>query len=340
MRRHLVLLPFALWLLPFQLTPAIADAAAQPVAQSVAQSVFEESSKDFGSVPRGTTLTHNFTLNNPTKTVLRVAGVRTSCTTCMSAAVGQVEVPPGESTVLAVTVDTRKFSGARTFTCHVQFDKPTFMEAQVLILANSRDDITLTPGQLAFGKVKKGSGPSAAVSIEHHGTAGWQITGVQNENGFLLAQLKETSRAGKHVIYQLSVKLREDIPVGVWHADVWLKTNDAATPRIRVPLSVEVEGLLTATPAEVVLGRVKPGGKVERKVVIRSAVPFKVTKVAGTDDHFVIRPDNDETKTVHVLSVSFAAGAEPGELARRIEVETDLPEENRVEFIVRAQVGP
>ncbi len=309
-----------------------------------AQAIFEDVSKDFGSVPRGTTLTHNFTLNNPSKAALHVSGIRSSCTNCMSAAVGQVDVPPGESTVLAVTIDTRKFSGARTFTCHVQFDKPVFMEAQVLILANSRDDITLTPGQLAFGKVRKGSAPSASVTIEHRGAvrgvAQWQITGVQNENGFLLPQLKETSRSGREVVYQLSVKLREDIPAGVWHADVWLKTNDATTPRIRVPLSVEVEGLLTVTPGEVVLGRVKAGSKTQRRVVLRSATPFRVVKVAGVDDQFAVRPDNDESKTVHVLHVTHTAAGGAGEVAKRFQVQTDLREEPDVEFVVRAQIGP
>ncbi len=320
-----------------------------------AEAIFEDLSKDFGSVPRGTTLTHNFTLNNPTKSPLHISGIRTSCTNCMSAAVGQVDVPPGESTVLAVTIDTRKFSGDRKFTCHVQFDKPVFMEAQVLIMANSRDDITLTPGQLAFGKIKKGSGPSADVTIDHRGPGNWQITGVHNENGYLLPQLKENSRVNGQVVYQLSVKLRDDIPVGVWHADVWLKTNDAATPRIRVPLSVEVEGLLTATPAEVVLGRVKPGSKTERRVVIRAAAPFKVLSVTGVDDRFTVRPDNDDSKTVHVLNVTFVAGnelgergergdrgerGERGELARRFQVRTDLRDEPTVEFTVRAQVGP
>jgi hypothetical protein len=128
--------------------------------------------------------------------------------------------------------------------------------------------------------------------------------------------------------------------VGAWHADVWLRTNDAATPRIRIPLTVEIEGTVTVTPGDVALGRVKAGGHAERKVVIRGAVPFKIRQIEGVDDHLHVTGGSDEAKPFHILRVDFQAGPDAGELSRQIRVVTDLPEDGVAEFRVQALVTP
>ena len=299
--------------------------------------LFEESSRDLGSVPRGTTLTHQFKLNNPTNAPLHVANLRTSCG-CATAAIGKEEIQPGESTIILVTIDTRKYSGPRKFTIHVLIDRPFVEEVRLMLDAISRDDVMLTPGQLAFGRVKRGTAPKSAVSIEYQGAANWKITDIENENGYLLPQVEEVSRLTGHVVYQLSVKLRDDLPVGAWHADVWLKTNDPSTPRIRVPLVVEVESNLTVTPAEVVMGTVKAGSQAERKVVIRGTSPFKITGIEGENQLFQVSGRSDEAKSVHVLKITLAAGQVPQECIQRFKVQTNLPLENEVEFAVQAQV--
>jgi hypothetical protein len=299
--------------------------------------LFDDISKDFGNVPRGTILTHQFRLNNPTNAALHVTSLRTSCG-CATASVGKDEIQPNESTAVVVTIDTRKYSGPRNFTVYVLIDRPFLEEVRLALQATSRDDVMLTPGQLTFGRIKRGVAAKSTVNIEYHGTANWRIDGIENDNGYLLPQLEETSRLTGHVIYQLSVKLREDLPVGAWHADVWLKTNDAATPRIRVPLVVEVESALTATPAEVVMGAVKTGSQSERKVVIRGSTPFKITAIDGENDRFQVSGKSDEAKAVHVLKITLTAGKEAQECGQHFKVHTDLPQDGEVEFAVQAQV--
>lgn len=299
--------------------------------------LFDEASRDLGSVPRGTTLIHQFKLNNPTNAPLHVSSLRTSCG-CATAVVAKDEIQPGESTVVLVTIDTRKYSGPRNFTIYVLIDRPFMDEVRLALQAFSRDDVMLTPGQLAFGRVKRGTTPKVTVSIEYHGTANWKITDIENENGYLQPQLDEISRLTGHVVYQLAVKLRDDLPVGAWHADIWLKTNDPATPRIRIPLIVEVESNLTVTPAEVPMGTVKAGSQAERKVVIRGTAPFKITGIEGVNNRFQVSGKSDEAKAVHVLKITFTAGPEPQECVQHFKVQTNLPQESDVEFVVQAQV--
>jgi hypothetical protein len=304
-----------------------------------AQALFAELSKDFGSVPRGTLLTHQFRFTNTTQLPLHVAAVRSSCT-CATPTIDRAEIPPGEATAVTVSVDTRKFAGLRTFTIYIQFDQPFVGETRLTLQANSREDVAIEPSYLAFGRIRQGSSPTASVTIEYRGIQNWQITGVENDNGYLQVQLQESPRRLGLATYHLTATLHPNTPVGAWHADVWLKTNDAATPRIRVPLTVEVEGMLTATPRDVLLGRVKPGGSAERKVVVRGPAPFQILKIEGVDEHLHISAAREEVKAFHVLRVHLKAGQEAGELSRRIRVYTDLPNVPPVEFTVQAQVSP
>jgi hypothetical protein len=304
-----------------------------------AAELFDETNRDFGSVPRGTILTHQFRLTNSFQQPLHVASLRTSCG-CATATLGREDLNPGEKTVLQVAIDTRKYSGPRQFTIHVLFDRPVLEEVRVTVNATSREDITLTPGQIEFGRVKRGSTAKATATIQYHGSPDWKILSVENENAYLKPELLKIGGEGTQPTYQLSVGLRSDIPAGAWHADLWLKTTDPITPRIRVPLVVEVEGNLTATPGEVQLGQVKVGTLSERKVVIRGAGPFKITKIDGLDDQLKVTGQSDEAKAVHVLKVAFTASADPSEIRRKFRIHTDLAEGEALEVGAAAVIVP
>src|SRR5262249_37066195 len=81
---------------------------------------------------------------------------------------------------------------------------------------------------------------------------------VNSESNYIQTTLKNVRRDAGEVSYQLTASLRPDAPVGKWYTDVWLKTNNPATPRIRVPLTVEIESALSVSPATVSLGQARP----------------------------------------------------------------------------------
>src|SRR3954451_14670167 len=84
-------------------------------------SLFEELSKDFGSVPRGPTLTHNFRVSNNTKNAVNISSLRVSCG-CVSATALKGTLNPGEETAIVAKMDTTRFTGPKTVTIYIQFD--------------------------------------------------------------------------------------------------------------------------------------------------------------------------------------------------------------------------
>ncbi len=313
-------------------------AAGSAAAATWADGLFEELSKDFGSVPRGPTLEHHFRVVNNTARPVHIANVRVSCG-CVSASVHKTFLQPGEETAVQARMDTTRFTGIKSVTIYVTFDAPAHEEVRLWVQANGRNDFSITPDSLAFGQVKRGNYPPMSVLLTFYGSPDIQVTEAKCESNYVLSSLKEVRRQDSEVAYQLTAQLRSDAPVGKWYTDIWLKTNTAAMPPIRVPLTVEIESSLSVSPDPVAMGPVKIQGESERRVIVRGVQPFKITNVAGTDADLIVRDNTPESKAVHVLTLKLK-GSRPGDVNRTLRVHTDLPGDNKIDFQVSAVVTP
>jgi hypothetical protein len=326
--------------LVFLIGIGLAGTATTARAATWADAMFEELSKDFGSVPRGPTLQHPFRLVNRTHAVVNIASVRVSCG-CVTATALKGTLAPGEATAVVAQMDTRRFSGVKTVTIYVQFDRPAWEEVRLWVQANSRDDINVTPDTFAFGRTKRGASPTSTVTVTFLGGSASQITDVQSDSNYVQTALRPVVNQDQEVVYQLSARVRSDAPVGKWYTDVWLQTTNPSMPRVRVPLTVEIESALSISPAGVQFGAVKVGAEAERRVMIRGVKDFKITGVRGTDPEVVVRDNTRDSRPVHVLTVTLKADR-TGAVNRTLRVITDLPEEAEIDFEAHAQVvaGP
>ncbi len=214
--------------------------AAAPVSAGFsADALFEEHAKDFGVVARGPMLSHPFRLTNNTDRPVHIANVRVSCG-CVSARALQNDVAPGQSTAIQADMDTRRFHGPKKVIVYVQFDQPQWEEIGLSVQADGRDDFTVSPEGLAFGKVKPASKPATSVTVNFYGNDSLKITDATC-TGYVQTSVKELRREAGEVRYQITANLRDDAPAGNWFSELWLKTNNPALSRIRIPLTVEVE---------------------------------------------------------------------------------------------------
>jgi hypothetical protein len=310
-------------------------AMAPVAAASWADGMFAEMSKDFGSVPRGPTVSHLFHFTNNTKDWVHVASVRVSCG-CTTATAVDTDVAPGKTGAILAQMDTLRFSGSKAVTIFVQFDRPQWEEVRLLVQAYGRDDIGITPESFSFGQVRHRTTPARTVNVTLAGNQ-TQVVDARCDSNYVQATVQPVRRSDGEVAYQVTAKLRNDTPVGRWYTDVWVRTNDAASPRIRVPLTVEVEGGLTVSPDAVSMGEVKVGNTVQRKVLVRGDQPFQIKELKGGDGVLSVHDTTPDAKQVHVLVVTLKPSA-AGTVTRTIQVVTDHHE--AVEFQAKAEVVP
>jgi hypothetical protein len=318
---------------------ALLGVAAQAHAQSKADALFDELSRDFGSVPYGQVVSHPFRIVNNSKQPVHISSVTVSCGRCSSARALKNHLQPGEETAIIATMDANQFIGTKTITITVLFDQPRFEQVRLWIQANSRQDVTFTPSTLDFGRVKRGSEPESKITINFLGGTQTKISDVKSDSNYVSPSVKEVERSGGGTAFEISAKLRKDTPAGKWYTDLWLTTNNSSMPKLRVPVSVEVEAPLTANPSTVSLGPVKAGTETDRKVIIRGVRPFRITGTLGTDRQVMVRAATDEAKAVHVLTVTLNPNA-AGTLSYPITIRTDLATDGDIQFIAQATAEP
>lgn len=317
---------------------ALLGVATQVHAQSKAEAMFDELTRDFGSVPRGQEVTHPFRIVNNTKQPVRILNVRVSCGRCSHAQALQTYLQPGQETAIIAKMYTSQFIGNKSIKVFVLFDNPR-EEVQLWIQANSRDDVAFTPDNISFGQVKRGATPEKKITISFNGSAVTQITEIKSESNYVKPALHEVKRPGGASAYEITATLRDDTPAGKWYTDIWVTTNNPSIPKLRVPVTVEVEAPLSVSPSTVSLGQVKAGAETDRKVIIRGVRPFRIVGIFGTDKQLQVRSTNAGSETVHVLTVTINPN-EPGDLTRRIRVQTDLATGGEIEFHAQAEVVP
>jgi hypothetical protein len=316
----------------------IAWAAGAAPAATWADSLFDELSKDFGSVPRGPVLTHHFKVTNSTGKQLVISNVRVSCG-CVSAQALKNVLQPGEETSIQARMDTTRFSGIKNVTIYVTFSHPSYEEVRLWVQANGRDDFAVQPDSLAFGAVKRGATSTQSVNVVFYGNGDSQITDVRTESNYIQPSIKQLRRTQTEVVYLLYATIRTDAPVGKWYSDLWLTTNNSSMPRIRVPLTVEIESALSVNPDNLVIGPLKANQEGERRVMVKGVKPFKIEKIEGADAILTVRDSATDERAIHVLTVKVKT-AQAGEVQRKIRIITNLDKEREIEFHVSARVNP
>jgi hypothetical protein len=305
---------------------AIVTASAPAQSQSWADKMFKDGvSKDFGSQPHGAQLTHTFTVTNIYAVQMEITQVKSGCG-CLTATAKKRVLAPRESTTIDVVMDTKRFTGPKTVGVRVTVGPEYISSTELILKANSRADIVFNPGQVNFGAVTRGQTPTQFVDVEYAGAQNWQISEVVAKDVPYTVTHKESYRKPGGVGYRLTVTLKADAPVGAHRHNVFLKTNDTASPLVPVLVEASVQSALSVSPEALSLGTVKAGTPLVRRVVVRGSKPFHVTGVEGVGDGF----DLAEPLAINDQPVQFVTfrcqPAKDGAFRREMKIKTTVQE--------------
>ena len=204
------------------------------------------------------------------------------------------------------------------------FDRPYPAEVQLLVSGYIRSDVVFNPGVVDFGEVELGSGKHTAVSVSYAGRSDWEITDVRSANRHIEVELQETERSGGRVGYKMIIGLKPDAPAGFLNDQLTIVTNEGGARNVSLPVEGHVVSPLSVSPAALFLGVLAPGETAKKRLVVRGAKPFRVMAVKCDGEGFKFEQPSAERKELHFLSVEYTAGKEPGSIASKIRIETDL----------------
>lgn len=317
-------------------TLAVILCAATASAQQWADKMFSERSVDFGGVPRAAKIEHEFVITNLYDEDVHIARVRSSCG-CTKPRIVNDTLKSWEKGKIVAAFDTHAFTGQRSATLTVTFDRPQWAEVQLRVKGYIRTDVVLNPGEVNFGSVPEGEAREKTIRIRYAGRDDWKITDVTSNSPYLTATVEQADRSGGQIGYELAVKLADDAPAGYLNAQLILKTNGR---RSQFPVKVEgrIVPPLTVSPASLLLGTLEPGQQIKKQIVVKGAKPFKIVDVRCDGQGFEFKT-SDEAKAVHLVPLEFKAPKKPGNFTCKIEIVTDLDGNQSVTLSAIGQVA-
>ena len=310
--------------------------SASASAQEWARKMFPASNHDFGSVARGAKADYRFTFKNLYEEEIHIASVRSSCG-CTQPKIENENVKSLEEGAILAAFNTRDFLGQKSATITVVIDQPFHAEVQLHVAGYIRSDVVLHPGAVALGAVDRGHATEKKIAVNYAGRNDWKILEVKSASPYITGEVVETKRGGGQVSYELTVKLQDNAPVGYINEQITLVTNDRRAATVPVDIEGRIVSEVTISPASLLLGVLEPGKKVTKQLVVKASKPFSILDVLCENENFSFKIPS-ESKTVHLVSVTFEAGAEVGQVTQKITILTDLGEEVVAECSAHAQI--
>jgi hypothetical protein len=298
-------------------------------ADGWAEKMFEDGKKtshDFGNVPRGAQLFHRFTITNIYAVPMEITGIVPSCG-CTEAKPSKRVLAPRESATIDVTMDARRFTGAKTVTIKVSVGPEFVSTAELTITAQSRADLVFNPGELSFGSVTRGQSAEQVVDVDYAGTMDWQITEAVAKDLPMDIKLEKKQNKAGQVGYKViaTLKADKDTPIGPLKGQVLLKTNDPSSPLVPIVVDATIQAPVVVTPSDLNVGAVKVGDTLTRRVVVRGVKPFKVIGVDGLNGTGLTLGNELATQEAAVQTVTFKFQvAKAGEFKHEVKVKTSL----------------
>ncbi len=300
-------------------------AVGQLAAQDWAEKMFNKVEHDFGTVARGAETIYRFEITNLYKQPMKILGVRSSCG-CTSPTIENNTINTYQKAFLVAKFNTHTFVGLHGATLTVSFGAPFPAEVQVRVHGNIRGDVVFSPGAIEFGKVDEGELREQRINVSYAGRADWKIVDVTNDNDYFEVEMQEAPRISGKVNYNLIVRLKDNVPVGFIKDQLTVVTNDRRADSQRIPLFVggHVVPEISVTPETLVLGNVKAGEPITKKVVVRGKKPFKILDVNCGDNCFSFNTDQD-SKEMHLVEITYRPGDQPGPVKVPVTITTDRP---------------
>jgi hypothetical protein len=137
---------------------------------SKARIKFEQDIFDFGSIPRGATVVHEFKFHNVGQGLLEVTDVRPTCG-CTTAPLSSNNIAPGESATIKAYFNSEKFNGRVKKEIYVNTNDPINPYLKVSFTATINDPVlpvTVSPNLADFGSLKSGTSGQAKVAVTNN----------------------------------------------------------------------------------------------------------------------------------------------------------------------------
>lgn len=284
--------------------------------------MFKEYTHDFGNVQKGQVPEYRFKIQNVYEEDIRIGSVHSSCG-CTSVSLTKNVLKTWEEGEIICRFNSPAFDGFKQATITVRFQQPYVGEIQLNVRGNIIRGLNFTPSSIDFGQVTDSSLPSRTIQLSHSGSPNFRVVDVKSTFPHIKVSLRETSRRGGLVSYEMTTGLKSGVPKGFNQGELYVVYEENRVRR-EVPLKFSAKVVSTLQLPEMIsLGPMAPGEEVKKKVLLKADRPFRITDVTCHSQAFKVKADK-AAKKVHFVELIYTAEDKPGRHECELSFYTDM----------------
>ena len=204
-------------------------AAAQPQIEVVGGAKL-----NLGSVYRGAVVEKKVVVKNTGNANLELGEVEVSCG-CTGTLVAEKTVPPGKTTVLRITFNSKNFSGSVLKTVTVNSNAANMAHQRIEFTANIIDEILMSPQHIWFKDAEVGRTVKQTIKVTNQSDEPLKLLGSRSQlAGFTLSVPSTPIEPGKSVDIVAEFTAQTAIPI--ISDGMFITTNNPRQPEIYVPI--------------------------------------------------------------------------------------------------------
>lgn len=239
----------------------------------------EPMSHDFGDMKQQQTVTTTVTVTNIGAGLLQIQNVEADCG-CTIPTLEKYSLAPGESTVITIEFNSKKFNGNIRKVVHIETNDPLNPIVDIMITAKVHTPLIIDPAnqRLGFSQSLRGETPSRRATFTATGDKDLVISVASTRKD--LFDIKITNNLdGNPKMSAMDVTLRADMAPGRQRDNVRITTNVEEFATVDIELQSWVNEELTASPQRINYRFKKSLNQSIRIAPFRKGLTFKVLSV-------------------------------------------------------------
>lgn len=283
---------------------------------------------DLGTIPNDKPTEAEMPVKNIGSAPLVIEELSTACGYCVQPSIDDKNrtIPPGHTAHIDLKflpTGVPGFEGRKAIT--IRSNDPRSVTTTIDIVAKIEPEFSVTPNELVFGEVEKGTTPEKSLIWRQVQEEPIEVKGVEphKQGEFYTATLKkrpesEWQQAGKPE-YLITVKLKPSVPVGHFYDALKINTSCERLKHFAIPIHADVETFYTVEPRMLVnRARVKPGDEKVTSTRITADRPIEVVQVETSSDSITAEAVRGDAPHTFDIVVNVTDKAKPGLLREEI----------------------
>lgn len=302
--------------------------------------VIPEPSFNFGSVPQGQRVVHEYELRNTGDGDLSIQRVSPACG-CTATTVSSNVVKPGGVEKIKVEFDTTGFSGVKTKLVQVLTNSVDKQELTLTLTGTVVRGVSLTPERLDFGEIHASSSLSTRTkefTLELKEGADFTVKGAKSYSPYIsVRQVAAEPRK-----YTYAAELLPGAPKGELRDRILVEFDGGKQASVNIPISASTLADIRVVPSTVSFGIVGGTNVLERRVRFENSSSSKVLVGDIESSHPAVSASLIEVEAGKkgVLVVKLDPTRMNGDLKANLDLKTSHPVDKVVSLSVYGMQPP